>query len=372
MKSGTIMSSTLTINPLKNYISSLQVPIPTVASRTFSVPKSNDLTVNTASLATPNLIGSFPAVDYFAADERNLESLKAATRNGNDPATLRQVSAEFESLFINILLQNMRSVSLSAEERSQDMDTYMSLFDQQMASVLSKNGGIGLGEMIAKQLSNQMNWSGQKDLSPSTRNLSVITRNSLRNAFRTPKSDIFSLLEAYNVENQRGIYRYYYGGYENKSNAQFTQEMLNQAIPAAMALGVSPHLIVAHAALESGWGKNYIKTANGANSHNLFGIKATPNWKGSTATVWTTEFRNGIPRREKATFRAYPSYAHAFADYAQLLMNNERYKDALNRGNDATAFARALAKGGYATDPMYAQKLSALARSNKFQKVGYK
>ncbi len=49
------------------------------------------------------------------------------------------------------------------------------------------------------------------------------------------------------------------------------------------------------------------------------------------------------------------------ADYAGLLAANPRYAGALNTGADVHAFATALQRGGYATDPEYAHKLVATA-----------
>ncbi len=51
----------------------------------------------------------------------------------------------------------------------------------------------------------------------------------------------------------------------------------------------------------------------------------------------------------------------ASQDYADVIGQNPRYAEALNTGSDAAAFAKALQRGGYATDPHYASKLTALA-----------
>ena len=46
--------------------------------------------------------------------------------------------------------------------------------------------------------------------------------------------------------------------------------------------GVPHHLILAQAALESGWGQRQIRRENGEPSFNIFGVKATSSWKGPT------------------------------------------------------------------------------------------
>ena len=75
----------------------------------------------------------------------------------------------------------------------------------------------------------------------------------------------------------------------------------------------------------------------------------------------TTEYVGGAALKTSARFRAYPDQASAFRDYAQMLIDNPRFRGALGTGNDAQAFAAGLAKGGYATDPSYAAKLTRLA-----------
>jgi flagellar protein FlgJ len=133
-------------------------------------------------------------------------------------------------------------------------------------------------------------------------------------------------------------------------------------------LGVSPAIVAAHAALESGWGKRPLRAAGGADTNNLFGIKAGGQWQGAVAAATTTEYSNGAALKKVEQFRAYPDTASAFRDYADMLVSNPRYQGALHTGSDAHAFASGLARGGYATDPHYADKLSRLA--SKLQQQG--
>jgi flagellar protein FlgJ len=130
---------------------------------------------------------------------------------------------------------------------------------------------------------------------------------------------------------------------------------------AAGRLGVAPELVSAHAALESGWGQRPLRNGNGASSHNLFGMKAGSSWNGDVAEAATTEYVQGAALKTSARFRSYPDQASAFRDYAQMLIDNPRFRGALGTGNDAHAFAQGLARGGYATDPAYAAKLAKLA-----------
>jgi len=141
----------------------------------------------------------------------------------------------------------------------------------------------------------------------------------------------------------------------------FLDSIAPWARQAAAQLGVAPELVQAHAALESGWGQRPLRVEGGASSHNLFGIKAGPRWNGATGDSTTTEYVNGAALTTRERFRAYPDAASAFQDYARVLLDNPRYRGALNTGNDAQAFAQGLARGGYATDPDYASKLARIA-----------
>jgi flagellar protein FlgJ len=152
-------------------------------------------------------------------------------------------------------------------------------------------------------------------------------------------------------------------GDSDSSNEQqaFLESIAPWAREAAGKLGVAPELVSAHAALESGWGQRPLRNTDGSSTYNLFGIKAGNGWHGGVAESATTEYVGGAALKTSARFRAYPDQASAFRDYAQMLIDNPRFRGALGAGSDAQAFASGLAKGGYATDPAYAAKLARLA-----------
>ena len=137
---------------------------------------------------------------------------------------------------------------------------------------------------------------------------------------------------------------------------KFAEELLPHAQKAAQALGISPHTLIAQAALETGWGRKMIRTSDGAPSFNFFGIKADKGWDGARTQSTTTEFVGGQPRRESASFRAYGSMAEGFDDYVRFLQSQPRYRAALAGANDEQ-FVQGLQKAGYATDPGYAHKV---------------
>ena len=150
------------------------------------------------------------------------------------------------------------------------------------------------------------------------------------------------------------------GGVDTATRQQFLSSIAPWASAAAAKLGVAPELVSAHAALESGWGRQPLRQG-GVDTNNLFGIKAGSGWQGDVASATTTEFEHGAMVKKTERFRSYPDGASAFHDYADMLSSNPRYQTALNTGSDARAFANGLARGGYATDPGYADKLARLA-----------
>ena len=153
------------------------------------------------------------------------------------------------------------------------------------------------------------------------------------------------------------------GGEIGEVQQQFLASIKPWTEETGARLGVAPEIVAAHAALESGWGQRPLRQGTGADTNNLFGSKAGGKWQGEVASNVTTEYEAGSGTALKKTerFRSYPDQASAFRDYAQVLLDNPRYRGALNTGSDAHAFAQGLARGGYATDPNYAAKLTQLA-----------
>lgn len=271
------------------------------------------------------------------ADANDFKQFAELRRNAgaNDPATLREVARQFESLFTKMMLESMRSASFGDPMFGSDqVDMYQDMMDDQLAVQLSQGKGLGLADMLIRQLS-----QGGGDKVPGT----------LSPGDKVP------------------------GTISPEQRAKFVDEILPHAEAAARELGVDARGIVAQAALETGWGTSQPADSN-RESHNLFGIKAGSSWRGASVTADTQEYVAGVAGRENARFRAYGSAAESVADYVRVLRDNPRYAGALNTGNDVRAFATALQQGGYATDPQYANKLMAIAAQlprdvNQFKSV---
>ncbi len=136
-----------------------------------------------------------------------------------------------------------------------------------------------------------------------------------------------------------------------------------QAQQAGEQLGVDPSNLIAQAALETNWGRSLPQDGSGHSSNNLFGVKATGGWQGPSVQAQTTEVSSQGTTTGMAPFRSYADASQSFRDYVSILRSNPRYAAALNTGSDAHAFATGLQRGGYATDPDYARKVSAIANN---------
>lgn len=112
---------------------------------------------------------------------------------------------------------------------------------------------------------------------------------------------------------------------------------------------ILPSLTIAQAILESAWGTHHIE-------NNLFGMKATSNWKGKTAVRKTKEYINGEWVTVEAVFRAYDSFNDSVRDHNKLLGELDRYKK-VRQAKDYRTACLEVWKAGYATDPNYPYKL---------------
>jgi len=236
---------------------------------------------------------------------------------------------------------------------SQHSRTYQSMYDKQIAIDLSKRQGLGLADMMVRQLSRSAGF--ESDDSAAAAPFGSAHHGLLKSAQgeTTPAGKVNS------AEGSReGPLGAATADWKPDSPETFVKELWPCAQRTARDLGTRPELLLAQAALETGWGQHVIRGTDGSNSFNLFGIKADTRWQGERAVTETIEFEDGLMRKQRASFRAYASLADSFADYADFLKTNPRYREALNRAADAPSFARALAEAGYATDPDYSAKIN--------------
>ena len=300
-------------------------------------------------------------------DFQGLNELRGRARAGGDSeANIREVAGKFEALFLQMMLKSMRDASLGEGMLDNEhTKTYQAMFDKQISIEMSQGRGIGLAEMMVQQLRKQRgedtgvkaDTSAPVPLSvPSRQDFTALKNSQAAMPAASPSSETFN-------DNRQSR------DWAPASPKEFVRELWPHAKRAADELGARPEVLVAQAALETGWGQHMIRDTGGNNSFNLFGIKADAAWQGARATTETIEFREGLMRKERAQFRAYASPEESFSDYVDFLKRNPRYRDALNQADNAPAFTRALADAGYATDPDYSGKINRIMDSSHLRDV---
>lgn len=148
---------------------------------------------------------------------------------------------------------------------------------------------------------------------------------------------------------------------------EFIKKYTAPVLEATGGTALFPSLMLAQAALESGWGKSRLSSIY----NNLFGIKADASWKGEKVHLSTQEFLNGKWQTLQEPFRVYADPTESIRDRIRFLRKNPRYAQVFLAMNPE-AQARALQDAGYATDPQYAEKLIATMRANNLAEIDKK
>ena len=140
---------------------------------------------------------------------------------------------------------------------------------------------------------------------------------------------------------------------------QFLRNIIPAAQNVARGKDIYASVMIAQAALESGWGTSALSKAP---NHNLFGVKGSYN--GQSVNMQTLEDSGGQNYYSiQADFRKYPSYQESLEDYADKIVNgisgaplfySGAWKSKTNSYQDATAYLT----GRYATDTAYGSKLN--------------
>jgi flagellar protein FlgJ len=284
-----------------------------------------------------------------AWDANSLNELKAKT--GQDPkGNLKTVARQVEGMFVQMMLKSMReALPKDGLFSSEQTRMYTSIYDQQIAQQLSAKG-LGLADMMVEQMGGNADPSEDAGKVPMKFDMQTVT--SFQNQTLTQMVRQAIPKAPSNEEPLTG------------DSKDFLAQLSLPARLASEQSGIPHHLILAQAALESGWGQRQILTEKGEPSFNLFGVKASANWKGQVTEVTTTEYENGEAKKVKAKFRVYSSYLEALSDYVGLLTRNPRYA-AVTSVDTAEQGAQALQNAGYATDPNYARKLTGMIQQMK-------
>lgn len=300
-------------------------------------------------------------------------------------AGLAAAARQFESFFVAQLLEGMRAANavfaLGNALNTGEMQFRQDMLDQQLSVSLTQGRGLGVADMLARQLQEQFGpveararlaaADGQRELderrldTPALSGPHATIPRSVRAALPTVVSSALKLLEPLGPPADDGERPRPFSGKDD-----FVRALLPEARRAASEIGVDPRVLIAQSALETGWGQSILGDHVGRSSNNLFNIKAGNYWEGPSVGVTTLEFSEGIPRPQRARFRAYSSIAESFADYVALLRGQPRYAAALANADDPWRFMRSLQQAGYATDPEYARKVIELLRDDAISGAG--
>ncbi len=322
-------------------------------------------------------------------DFNGLAKLKNQARQ-ESPEALKEVAKQFESIFLNNVLKSMREAKLAEGAMDNDQSKfYNEMYDQQLAVHLSGSPGVGLADLIVKQLSHDKPKNEKQSTEDSLNRSGGISRSGTEqvhavNRQISQKADGFAVGSA---EGPAKVTPYIQDGspldamtefpFDSpmsglkdgqglpiQSAEEFVRRLHPLAVQAAKELGVEPKVILAQAALESGWGRSTIRNGNGDNTFNLFNIKADKAWQGKQAQVATLEFDQGVAKKVNAGFRSYDSFEESFKDYVDFIKTNPRYGDALKKAGNAEQYMHELQRAGYATDPKYANKVMSIYQGN--------
>jgi len=320
-------------------------------------------------------INSNSTVNYN--DFSSLSRLRVDARKDSD-AALKEVAKQFESVFVQMMIKSMREASVPLQGElfhSNQSKAYTDMYDKQLGLELTRNNGIGLADVIVRQLSKTQ----PTEIKPDQDLKIPVINPSVSAQSKTEKTeDIIENLNYRNTATEVSVHKI-----NNQLNFEvnkitksphwgspedFIRDSWPHAQRAGKELGVDPRLILAQSALETGWGKKVHATESGESSYSLFGIKANKGWQGKTVSFNTLEFRSGSMNRETANFRAYDSLSDSYQDYVHFLKDNPRYSNVV-KAESSTEFSKALQQSGYATDPDYANKIERIRKGGLMNDV---
>ena len=300
-------------------------------------------------------------------DLSSLDAIRQKGRDNSDEA-LEDIAKQFESMLVRMMLKSMRDANdifakgnpLSSNEGK----TYEQMYDDQLALTLSVGRGMGIADVMVRQLQQAHGTSSTQEADKEATKSDAKKASQAsdwRSDFAPRSPATISDLAARSAMTNPVSAPISFDG----SVANFVEQLYPMAEQAAKKLAVSPDILIAQAALETGWGEK-ITTDGQGSSNNLFNIKADQRWQGDAVRIKTLEFRDGIAVKETAAFRAYNSLSESFDDYVSFIHGGDRYSEA-RAATDGESYIRKLSEAGYATDPRYADKVLDIVNSDSMQ-----
>ena len=304
-----------------------------------------------------NSLGQMPSTPLDTSAATTYTDLNGLASLKKDPSSVQSINAvaqQVEAMFLQMMLKSMRDANMGDElDGGGAVGMYQDMFDKQIALSISQHQDIGIGAMLKRQLSGR----GAAVPAKASKEGSAAGTAGVDGVTGAARAGAEGV--APDAAAQSGA--------PAQTPAEFVSKVMPSIERAAGELGLDPRGLLAQAALETGWGQRMPRTADGAPSHNLFGIKAGEEWTGARATADTVEFSHGVATPRRAAFRAYGSVEESVRDFAALLKNSPRYRDVMAAGGDLQAYVGSVGKSGYASDPAYANKLNQILNSGALQ-----
>lgn len=312
---------------------------------------------------------AMPSVTDVYTDLNGLQNLK---NEENNDAALKKVAQQFESMFISMLMKNMRAANDVFSEGNifdtQEVKFYRDMHDNQLSLTLAHGEGIGIADAMYRQMTENNRSSRPRQIfdatghdaarianvnSPIAVQLQSDSAEKVQTKSATqPVSELASNLA--NTSNDEQRYQL------AQTPADFVQKVLPSARLAAEKLDIDAEALVAQSALETGWGAKVFAGDDGKPSFNLFNIKAGSQWQGDAVYKNSLEFLGGKFTSVASRFRAYSSIEDSFQDFTQFILNSDRYLGAVKTASSGMDFIQKIHSAGYATDPEYSAKVASV------------
>jgi flagellar protein FlgJ len=280
------------------------------------------------------------------SDFQSLNELKVQANNDEKKA-LPEVARQFEGIFLQSMLKSMRMGQHFLDESSpfsgKNEATFQEMLDGQYANNIAGSGGIGLAAMLSRQLEGTVGGNHP-------------------DAIKTGSTDSPVPLSRTNEPKEQK-------GTETALIDDFVKSIWPKAKQAASLMGLDPKVLIAQAALETGWGKFVAKDADGSSSNNLFNVKTGSSKEFESVNIKTTEYIADTPISMNASFRKYPSVEHSFNDYVSLIKGSDRYQSALANAGNPDLYVQELHKAGYASDPNYGSKILSIYHGDELNQA---
>lgn len=332
----------------------------------------------------------------------DLHGMQQLNQEKDKNVALKKVAQQFESMFVQMMLKNMRQANAVFEKdsliNSEETHHYRDMYDKQLSLTLSHGRGLGIADAMYRQMTRQYSIPSdngslgthgllsdnrslsdgkalnRSDIQFSSTSHALINKTLTNNLPSEVNNDRQNLLmnDTFTL-NDAPIFT-------ASSPQDFVNKLRPYAKKAANALGVDENMLIAQSALETGWGSKIITDAQGKLSNNLFNIKKGGDWLGHTVQKDTLEVDDGIATIERADFRSYESIEQSFTDYVNFIKNSDRYRHAIqdlssnsiqkksqveNKPDSvgrtrSVDYIKEIHRAGYATDPDYVNKVESV------------